>query len=42
MRQVIAANGSIIDYTDTEFGSEYNKTWDLKKPKDWAYTQDDM
>lgn len=42
IRQVLDANGHIVDHTGKEFGTEYNKTWDLRKPKDWAYTKDDM
>jgi len=42
IRQVLDAKGNVVDYTGTEFGAEYNKTWDLKKPKGWAYTIDDM
>lgn len=42
IRQVLDAKGNVVDYTGTEFGAEYNKTWDLKKPEGWAYTIDDM
>lgn len=42
IRQVLDAKGNGVEYTGKEFGAEYNRTWDLKKPKDWAYTIDDM
>lgn len=42
IRQVLDKHGKVVDYTGTEFGAEYNRTWDLQPPKDWAYTIDDM
>lgn len=35
-------NGRVVDYTGKPFGKEYNETWVMEAPADFAYTKDDM